>query len=204
MSTQSTYLLQLRQAGDRLMLCVVGVLLVMGLALAPIHDTWVEALAIGVPAAGMVAWLVALQPGALVTRCAIAAALMIFTALHIHQVHGMIEMHFGVFVLLAFLLFYRDWVPLVVAVTVVAVHHFAFDFMQRRGAPVWVFAAHTGFGIVLVHAAYAVFETALLVFMAVRLRGEIEAVGCEPNELARVSQELARGNVTVEVPTSMS
>jgi methyl-accepting chemotaxis protein len=137
----------------------------------------------------------------LVTRCTIAAALMIFTGLHIHQVHGMIEMHFGFFVLLAFLLFYRDWVPLVVAVGVVAVHHFAFDFLQRSGAPVWVFAANTGFSIVLIHAAYAIFETGLLIVMAVRLRAEIEAVGCDPGELARVSHELARGNVEVKVPT---
>jgi methyl-accepting chemotaxis protein len=196
-----TYLFTIRQSGDRLLLCVVGVLLVMALALVPLYDTWAEALVIGVPTAGVVAWLVASHPGALVTRCATGAALMIFTGLHVHQVHGMIEMHFGFFVLLAFLLFYRDWVPLVVAVGVIAVHHFAFDFMQRSGAPVWVFAANTGFGIVLIHAAYAIFETALLIVMAVRLRAEIEAVGCDPGELARVSQELARGNVEVKVPT---
>jgi methyl-accepting chemotaxis protein len=196
-----TYLFTIRQSGDRLLLCVVGVLLVMALALAPLYGTWAEALVIGVPTAGVVAWLVAAHPGALVTRCATAAALMIFTGLHVHQVHGMIEMHFGFFVLLAFLLFYRDWVPLVVAVGVIAVHHFAFDFMQRSGAPVWVFAANTGFGIVLIHAAYAIFETALLTVMAVRLRAEIEAVGCDPGELAHISQELARGNVEVKVPT---
>jgi methyl-accepting chemotaxis protein len=202
MSNTNTYLSQIRQSGDRLLLCVVGVLLVMSLALAPINGTWTEALAIGAPTAGVVAWLVATSPGALVTRCAIAAALMVFTALHIDQVHGMIEMHFGVFVLLAFLLFYRDWVPLVVAVGVVAVHHFVFDFMQRSGAGVWVFAANTGFNIVLIHAAYALFETGLLIVMAVRLKAEVEAVGCDPGELARVSQELARGNVAVTVPTA--
>jgi methyl-accepting chemotaxis protein len=196
-----TYLFTIRQSGDRLLLCVVGVLLVMAFALAPLYDTWSEALVIGAPTAGVVAWLVASRPGELVTRCTIAAALMIFTALHVHQVHGMIEMHFGFFVLLAFLLFYRDWVPLVVALGVVAVHHFAFDFMQRSGAPVWIFAANTGFGIVLIHAAYVIFETALLVVMSVRLRAEIEAVGCDPGELARISQELARGNVEVKVPT---
>jgi methyl-accepting chemotaxis protein len=196
-----TYLFTIRRSGDRLLLCVVGVLLVMAFGLAPLYGTWGEAFAIGAPTAGVVAWLVATRPGELVTRCTIAAALMIFTGLHIHQVHGMIEMHFGVFVLLAFLLFYRDWVPLVVAVGVVAVHHFAFDFLQRSGAPVWVFAANTGFSIVLIHAAYAIFETALLIVMAVRLRAEIEAVGCDPGELARVSQELARGNVAVKVPT---
>jgi methyl-accepting chemotaxis protein len=202
MANTKTYLSQIRQSGDRLLLCVVGVLQVMSLALAPVYGTWTEALVIGVPTAGVVAWLVSANSGALLTRCTIAAALMVFTALHIHQMHGMIEMHFGVFVLLAFLLFYRDWVPLVVAVGVVAVHHFVFDFMQRSGAGVWVFAANTGFNIVLIHAAYALFETGLLIVMAVRLQAEIEAVGCDPAELARVSQELARGNVAVDVPTA--
>lgn len=201
MSNTNTYLTQIRQGGDRLLLCVVGFLLVMSLALAPINGTWTEALSIGLPTAGVVAWLVSTSSGELVTRCAIAAALMVFTALHIHQVHGMIEMHFGFFVLLAFLLFYRDWVPLVVAVGVIAIHHFVFDFMQRSGAGVWVFAANTGFSIVLIHAAYAIFETGLLIVMAVRLRAEVQAVGCDPGELARISQELARGNVAVKVPT---
>lgn len=202
MANTKTYLSQIRQSGDRLLLCVVGVLLVMSLALAPVYGTWTEALVIGVPTAGVVAWLVSANSGALLTRCTIAAALMVFTALHIDQMHGMIEMHFGVFVLLAFLLFYRDWVPLVVAVGVVAVHHFVFDFMQRSGAGVWVFSANTGFNIVLIHAAYALFETGLLIVMAVRLKAEVEAVGCDPAELARVSQELARGNVAVDVPTA--
>ncbi len=69
MSTSQTYLSQIRQSGDRMLLCVVGVLLVMALALAPLYDTWTEALVIGLPTAAVVAWLVAAHPGALVTRC---------------------------------------------------------------------------------------------------------------------------------------
>ncbi len=201
MANTNTYLSQIRQGGDRLLLGVVGVLLVLSLALAPVYGTWTESLTIGLPTAALVAWLVATNSGALLTRCTVAAALMVFTALHVHQLHGMIEMHFGFFVLLAFLLFYRDWVPLAVAISVIAVHHFVFDFMERSGAGVWVFAVNTGFHIVLVHAAYAIFETALLMIMAVRLKAEVEAVGCDPGELARISQELARGNVAVNVPT---
>lgn len=196
----SQYLSRLRAVGDRLLLGVIGVLMVASLGLAAWYDTWAEALVIGLPAAIIPAWLVSSNPGALVTRCSIAASLVIFTALQIHQAHGLIELHFGFFVLLAFLLFYRDWIPLVVAAGLTAVHHLAFDFLQRSGEHVWVFAANTGFSIVVIHAAYVVFETALLVWMAVKLRAEAEAVGCEPSELARVSQELARGNVEVEVP----
>ena len=37
----------------------------------------------------------------------------------------MIEMHFGVFVVLAILLYARDWVPVVAAAGAIAVHHVA-------------------------------------------------------------------------------
>jgi methyl-accepting chemotaxis protein len=200
MSSDSQYLSRLRAVGDRLLLGVIAALMLASLGLASWYGTWVEVFAIGLPAAIIPAWLVSSNPGALVTRCAIAASLVIFTALQIHEAHGMLELHFGFFVLLAFLLFYRDWIPLVVAAGLTAVHHLALEFIQRSGGHVWVFAANTGFSIVLIHAAYVVFETALLVWMAVILRAEAEAVGCEPEELARVSQELAKGNVTVEVP----
>jgi methyl-accepting chemotaxis protein len=202
MSSQTSYLDQVRRSGDRMLLCVVGFLTVMAFALAPMYGTWIEALVISVPATAVVAWLVATSPGALVTRCAIAAALMVLTALHVHQAHGMIELHFGFFVLLAFLLFYRDWVPLAVAVGVIALHHLVIDRLQRLGGPVWVFAANTGIDIVLIHAAYALFETGLLMVMANHLRREVEAVGCDPAKLASAAHELARGNVQVEVATA--
>src|SRR5579859_3326782 len=148
MLAESEYLTRLRAVGDRLLLGVIGLLMLASLGLASWYGTWTEALVIGLPAAIVPAWLVASSPGVLVTRCAIAASLVIFTALEIHQAHGMIELHFGFFVLLAFLLFYRDWVPLVVAAGLTAVHHLALDYLQRSGAPVWVFAANTGFTIV--------------------------------------------------------
>src|ERR1700761_699185 len=202
MSSESEYLKRLRAVGDRLLLGVIGFMLLASFGLASWYGTWTEALAIGLPAALIPAWLVATAQGALVTRCAIAASLVILTALQIHQSHGMIELHFGFFVLLAFLLFYRDWVPLVVAAALAAVHHLGLDYLQRSGSAVWVFAANTGFTVVLIHAAYVVFETGLLIVMAVRLRSEAEAVGCEPADLARVSQELASGNVAVVMPVS--
>jgi methyl-accepting chemotaxis protein len=200
MVPSNAYITQIRLHGDRLLLCVVAALLLVSLALAPLHDTWRAVFTVGVPSTAVVAWLVRTQPAALVTRCAIAAALMILSALQIHQTH-MVEAHFGVIAALAFLLFYRDWIPIVVAAPMISLHHVAFYFMQHRGQPVWVLPPDSGFGMVLVHAAYVMAESALLVFMAIRLRAEIEAVGCDPRELARVSQELARGNVAVEVPT---
>jgi methyl-accepting chemotaxis protein len=146
-----------------------------------------------VPALAVPALLAWAQPGSKLTRCTIAAALMVFAGLQIHQAHGLIEMHFAVFVLLAFVLIYRDWLPIVVAAGVIAVHHLAFDVWQRAGGPVWVFADRGGLGIVLIHAAYVVFETSILVALAVRLRAESVAVGGDPRELSRTASRLALG-----------
>ena len=163
-----SYETTLARGGDRFLVGVLAALFAISCGLAPWHDTWAEVFAIGAPALAVSAWLTYAQPGTLLTRCTIAVALMVFAALQIHQAHGMLEMHFAVFVLLAFVLVYRDWRPIVVAAGAIAVHHLAFDLMQRAGQPVWVFANDGGFGIVLVHAAYVVFETAVLVALAVR------------------------------------
>jgi methyl-accepting chemotaxis protein len=199
MRTTSDYLIHLHVVGDRLLLGVIGGSLLLTFTLAPWYHTFDAAFLIGLPAAFIPAVLAWIRPGALVTRCAIAGSLMVFAALQIQQSHGMMELHFSIFVMLAFLLFYRDWVPLVFAAGLIVVHHLAFDAMQRAGLPFWVFGSVGGMGIVLVHAAFVVFETALLVWMAVRLRAEIEAVGCDPRELSKVSKELANGNLAVSI-----
>ena len=177
--------------GDRLLLGVIAGALLLTFAIAPWYGTLDAALLIGLPAAFVPALLAWVRPGALLTRCTIAGSLMIFAALQIQQSHGMIELHFSIFVMLAFLLVYRDWIPLVFAAGVIALHHLAFDAMQRAGLPVWVFGSAGGIGIVLLHAAFIVFETTLLAWIAVRLRAEIEAVGCDPRELCAGETSLA-------------
>jgi methyl-accepting chemotaxis protein len=194
-----SYLLRIHQAGDRLLLGVLAALVVLSCALAAWYDTWTAALTIGGSTLVVCGGLVYTASGALATRCAIASGLMVMTALQIYQAHGMLELHFGVFVLLSVLLIYRDWIPLVVASSVIAVHHLAFDFAQRRGAGVWVFGSDAGVGIVLVHAAYVIFECALLVSIALHLKRESTAIGCEPSKLSQVAQRLAAGDVDVEL-----
>jgi methyl-accepting chemotaxis protein len=185
----------LGRSSDRLLVGVLAALFVASCALAPWHSTWAEVLAIAAPTLGLAAALAWARPGSLLTRCVIGMALMVYAALQIHQAHGMLEMHFAVFVLLAFLLIYRDWRPIVVAAGTIAVHHVAFHFLQHAGHGVWAFPSTGSFGIVLVHAAYVVFETALLVTMAVRLRAETAAVGGDPRELSRLASRLARGEL---------
>jgi len=86
---------------------------------------------------------------------------MVFSALHIHQAAGINELHFGIFVLLAFLLCYRDWFVIVVAAAVIAVHHLLFNYLQELGYGVRCLA-EPGFGRVVVHAAYVVVEGGVL------------------------------------------
>ena len=129
------------------------------------------AFAIGVPAAAIPSLLAYAFPGSLATRLVVAAMLMVVCALNIHQSYGMIELHFGIFVCLAFLLCYRDWRPIALAAVVTALHHLSFNFLQELGYGVMCFTK-TGLGIVLTHAAYVVAETAVLSYLAMLLRSE--------------------------------
>ena len=156
---------------DRLMLLTVWCLFALSLALASQFSTWGEALVVG---GGLALGFTALAlgaPGALVTRLAAGATLMAMTGLHIHQAMGQSELHFGVFVLLAFLLAYRDWRPIVAGAAVIALHHLSFNYLQIADAGVYCFTK-PGLVIVLTHATYVVLESAILAILALQLRRE--------------------------------
>src|SRR5271165_253214 len=167
MRSMNTVLSRLHHKGDRIMLAVVWALFALSLALAPLYGTWRLALTVGVGLALASTVSVVFASGGRTTRMVNASVFMAFSALVIHQTHGMIEMHFAIFGLLAFLLFYRDWAPIVVAALLIAVHHLAFHFLQTQGAPVFVFPHPCGIAIVFVHAAFVIFETILLTYMAI-------------------------------------
>ena len=156
---------------DKLFLPVLWLLELVSLGLSPWHDTWMLALLIGLPLAVIPTILIVLAPGRLVTRLSVAAILMMFAGLHIHQAHGMTELHFGIFVLLAFLLCYQDWRVIIVAAAVAAVHHLSFNYLQELNYGPICFT-QTGLGIVLTHAAYVVVEAGVLSYLAILLHRE--------------------------------
>ena len=158
---------------DKLMLVVVWLLFAMSLALSPMHATLQLAFGVGLPAALATTALVVLAPGAFATRAVAASALVVFCALHIQQSMGMSEMHFGLFVALAFLVSYRDWRPIVIAALLIALHHLGFKYLQSWGLGVACFT-DPALELVLVHAAYVVAETAVLVYLAEVLRKEAQ------------------------------
>src|SRR3546814_18265059 len=99
-------------------------------------------------------------------RCVIAVALMVMAALHISLTRGVIEFLFGIFVLLAVLTFYRDWLPIVVAAATIAIHHVGFHWLQHQGYPVFVMASHGGWSMIFLHAFYVVVESLILIYLA--------------------------------------
>jgi methyl-accepting chemotaxis protein len=143
----------------------------MALALAPLHGTMKWALMAGLPLALIPTACVFLASGTRMTSMVMATALMMFAALHIHQAAGMNELHFGIFVLLAFLLCYRDWTVIVAAAATIAVHHVSFNYLQELGFGVRCLT-EPAFGVVFAHAAYVVAESAALCFLALVLQRE--------------------------------
>ena len=170
-NTLQTELQKQARSADRVMLGILWALMLVSLALASLHDTWIWSFLVGLPAAGIPTALIIGRGGCRSTAMVVAAALMVFAALHIHQAAGLTEVHFGIFVLLAFLLCYRDPLVVLVAAGVIAVHHLSFNYLQELGYGVRCLT-EPGLGRVLIHATYVVIETAVLCYLAVLLRRE--------------------------------
>ncbi len=185
------YLQTLAAEADRLFVAVTALLVLASFVLAWRADAWTPLLAISLPTLVVVALQTRWLPGTRLSRCTVALAWMVLAATLIHQTHGMLETHFTVIVLLALLVYYRDWLPIVVAAAAIAVHHVLFFMLQRQGVDLPVFIAGSGFGVVLLHAAYVVVETALLCAMAIQMRRQLLLLGHDPHVLARLARGVA-------------
>lgn len=150
---------------DRIMTGVLGICLLYALTLAPWHGTWLSAVLVGGGTVAVATILLNSMAGTRLMRCLIATGFMVMSALHIHQSHGTIEMHFSIFVLLALLIFYRDWLPILVATLVIAVHHFLFFYLQINGVGVWV-TEHAAWHMIFIHAGYVLAEAGVLIYLA--------------------------------------
>ncbi|MCW3147831.1 methyl-accepting chemotaxis protein [Stutzerimonas stutzeri] len=176
---------------DRIMLGVIWALVLYSLGLAALNGNWAQALVIGGLTAVTLTLLNLLIPGQRLMRCLIGAAFMVLAALHINQAHGMLEMHFGIFVLLAFLVYYRDWLPIVVAAGTIAVHHLSFFALQQQGVSVFLIPEGS-WGVVLLHALYVVVESVILVYLAVRANAEAREGDALMNGVVAITRDPAR------------
>ena len=135
-----------------------------------------------------------------------AALLMVYSGVLVHFSGGMIEVHFHVFVSMAFLILYYDWLPQVVAAVTIALHHIVLD----EVVPGALFKDGHSLGIVALHALFVVAMTIVCVFIAEYIRrsaisvqaaltsmGDRDAVALERGLAA-----LATGDLTVHVEVS--
>jgi methyl-accepting chemotaxis protein len=151
-------------SANRFNLFVLCGLFAFSLALAPWHSTWTLALVVGSLTALIPAMLIVAYPALPFTRHAIATALMVFCGLNIHQGHGRLELHFGIFALLAMLVCYEDWTVIITGAVVIAIHHAWFSYLQNAGYAVFVMP-EPGFAMVVVHAVYVVVEATALCYL---------------------------------------
>ncbi|MCG7371428.1 methyl-accepting chemotaxis protein [Pseudomonas luteola] len=176
---------------DKLMLAVVWVMFLYSPCLTYWEGSLTQALLVGGALAALPTVLYSVAPGSRLMRCTIAVAFMGFAALQIHLLQGMEEMHFGIFVLLAFLVYYRDWLPILVGAGVIAAHHLGFFAAQVGGWDIFVTHHHKSWGIIFLHAFYVVLESAILIYLSLQTRAQAEvgeALLVAVNHLTRKGQ----------------
>ena len=106
--------------------------------------------------------------GTQASRYVLTFVLVGFVALHIQLARGMIELHFGVFVVLAFLLVYLDWKIIVFGAALFAVHHIVFDRLQAAGMGLYC-TTEPDFMRIVLHAMYVVVQSGVEVVLALNL-----------------------------------
>jgi methyl-accepting chemotaxis protein len=179
---------------------VLALLMVETIALSFVYGTYLEMLFVGLPAALIPFWLMNSAPNATLTRHACAISAMIFSALHIHQMNGLIEVHFEIFILMAVLVIFRDWKVFISALLVVALHHVSFYFLQVGGSNVYLFDQdRLVFSNVIIHAAYAIVEAIIAGYIAKMLFDDNQV----SKELSRVTGLLIANADSLDLKTQV-
>ena len=134
------------------------------------YDTYLLGIIGGGVLTGTSFLLYKLFKGTQILRVLIGILIMGFPIIMIQQHFGRIEMHFAIFVLLAFLTLYKDILPLIASALTIAVHHLLFTYLQLEnvsigGMKIVVYNYGCGWDIAFLHAAFVVLETVVLVYI---------------------------------------
>ena len=127
-------------------------------------------------------------------------AYMFFSGLIIHLSKGMIEMHFHIFAALAVMIVFANPFVILAAAATIAVHHLLLFFIL----PSSVFNYQATFGIVIVHAAFVILQTAPCMWIAQKFRTYILDQGVLLNQIEEISnkmnssiEELTKNNLQI-------
>lgn len=132
-----------------------------------------------------------------------AMLLMSLSAIMIQSQMGRIEMHFHIFGAIALLLIYRDWIAVLTAAGFIAAHHLLFTALQlgavQMGSmPLMIFDYGCSWGIAFLHAAFVVFEAAILIYYALMMKKE-ELNGLQL--MAAVTAIQRDNNLSIRLPS---
>jgi methyl-accepting chemotaxis protein len=161
---------------DRLFLLALlahaPVAIIVGLLMS--GQSWIHVVSesIGPAVAAIVAY--AFFRNTRVFRAVGAVLLMLYSGVIIHLGAGLVEWHFHVFVGIAALVLYYDWVPIVAAAATIALHHIILD--ELLPTAVFNHGELPSRGIVVMHAVFVVLHSSVLIAIAERVRRSAAAV----------------------------
>lgn len=117
------------------------------------------------------------NPGSKWSRSIIGASFMAFSVIFIQQHLGRIEFHFHIFIAIAFLVLYKDILPVLVAGLTAALHHVVFSLAQSyelafAGTPIMIFDYGCSWDIVALHAVFVVIEVVTFSYIILNLTNE--------------------------------
>ena len=182
------------QRADLTVLACLALGAIAAIAIGGLHGSFALATVLAVILLGIAGVVFRLRPGSRASSCTMAVCGMLMVALHIQLSAGMTELHFGVFVFLAFLLVYRHWLPIVVGAATIAVQHVLFDRLQLLGLPVFCLSEPDFMRIVL-HAVFVVVQTGVEVMIALRMLADAR----ESAELRALCTPTANGEISLDV-----
>jgi len=169
--TDRTSLPELRRTGDAYMLAATA-LGTVGLAWLGLRfDQVVLAGALALALLAAAAMLFVMARGSWFNSVAYPILSAAVVAAQIHVTSGRAEYHFGAFVVLAYALVYRHWLPIVTTAGAIALHHVLFDRLQARGYPVWCLARPDLLGV-LEQLTYLASQAGFSIVIARQMRRE--------------------------------
>lgn len=110
--------------------------------------------------------------GSILGRVIISLGLSIFPMIMIQQQLGMIEMHFALFFVVAFLAIYKDIIPILVSTLAVAFHHILFFILQLNhatmfGTDVIIFSSGCDVWILVTHVVMFAIQVVGLIYIII-------------------------------------
>ncbi|GAC19684.1 methyl-accepting chemotaxis protein [Paraglaciecola arctica] len=192
------------QSANKIFRIAIIVQWLISLGIAFFTSSWIEPFLLGLPILALPIILSYTHASKPISRYAFAIAVQLFAALHIQQAYGMTELHFEIFVMLAFLSYFRDWKTIAIGTGTVAVHHILFYFVQSSGGGLVIFEeGKVAFYILAIHAAFAVIEGVILGFMAKSSYNEAKGAIILNKAVSDIMHQKDALDLKVEIPSDI-